>query len=200
MKIKLRPIRIDDLSQFYIWRNDPFIMARTRQYRMLEWREHLSWFNNLDPNVNLMRVIVIPGGTGFKEFSPHIDSNKDNIVGVCGLTNIDWVNGGAELSIYIGDEDNRIQGYGLQAIQELKRICFEELNLHRFWAEVYSFNKPMIIFLDKCGFGLDGILRDTIYRNGKYHDSSFYTFLKKAWEEEQGIKELGEGLTICRRV
>lgn len=169
-KIILRPILESDLKQLYEWRNDPEIMARTRQHKNLEWKEHVEWFKNLDTDKNIMRIIII-GST--------------ITIGVCGLVNIDYINRSTELSLYIGEEKYKRQGYGSAAVEEMKKICFDQLNLHRFWAEVYSFNTPMQSLLTKSGFGHEATLTDAIYRNGKYYASYFYNFLEDAWQEQK---------------
>jgi len=114
------------------------------------------------------------------------------IIGVCGLINIDWVNRSCELSIYIGEEDCRRKGYGSRVITMFKKICFDQMNMHRFWAEVYSFNQSMMDMLCKNGFNIEGYLKDTVFRNGKYYNSYFYTFLEEDWKEEKGTKKLLE--------
>ena len=172
--LMLRPLNLDDLEQIYKWRNDPEIMARTRQWRMLEWNEHLRWFNNLDHDRDIMRAITVKAL-----------SLESNMVGVCGLTHIDWVNRSAEVSIYIGDENFRRKGVAKEAIRQLKVMAFDQMNLHRLWAEIYSFNSPGLGLFKSCGFGYEDILLDTVYRNGKYYNSHFYNFLEDAWKNEK---------------
>ena len=178
MKVELRPLSPDDLDQIYKWRNDPEIMARTRQWRMLEWNEHLRWFNNLDHDRDIMRAIVAKA-LGL----------ESDMVGVCGLTRVDLVNRSAEVSIYIGNESFRRQGVAKEVIQQLKVMAFDQMNLHRLWAEVYSFNEPGMYLFQSCGFGREGMLLETVYRGGKYHNSIFYNFLEDAWANEKSITD-----------
>jgi len=162
-KLSLKPIERAYLSLLRYWRNDPEIMIRTRQWRELEYNEHKWWFDNLDPNKNLMRLI-------------HHDSEP---IGVCGLTNIDWINRSAEVSIYIGKKTARRKGVSTWCINELKRIAFETMNLHRLYAEIYSFNTSSMCSFRKCGFVLDGVIIDTVFRNGSYHDSSIFSLINR---------------------
>ena len=171
MIINLRPILESDLQKLYDWRNDPFIMSRTRQQEKLEWRKHLEWFKNLNPNDDLMRVIDV-----VDEYRAPITS-----IGVCGITNIDWISRSGELSIYIGEKEYRGCVVGILVMQELKRICFDSLNLRRFWAEVYGFNRPMMRLMEKAGFRQDAILTGTVWKDGAYQNSHFYSFMQKDW-------------------
>ena len=155
----LRPILEDDLDQMFVWRNSRVIMARTRQSRILSWKEHIAWYNNLDMNKDLMYAIE-KGGM---------------FVGVCGITNIDYINRSGELSIYVGDESNYRKGIATKALEELKNIFFNDLNLYRFWAEVYSFNTLMICFLEANGFENEAFLKKTVFKNGQYCDSYYFS-------------------------
>jgi hypothetical protein len=175
MKIKLRTIVSPDLYILRQWRNDPEIMARTRQWRMLEENEHFDWFENLDPNKNMMRMI---------ECTDVATTNSVFFrVGVCGLTNIDWVNRSAEISIYIGDTSYRRIGIAEEVINRLKKIAFDDMNLYRIWAEVYSFNVPGINLFRKCKFKKEGRITHTVFRNGSYYDSIFFNYFIYWWKE-----------------
>ena len=169
MIINLRPILESDLQKLYDWRNDPYIMARTRQQEKLEWSNHLEWFKNLNPSKDVMRVIEA------------VDEYKTPVkpIGACGITNIDWISRSGELSIYIGEKEYRGCAVGILVMQELKRICFDSLNLRRFWAEVYGFNTPMMRLMEKTGFRYDGVLTATVWKDGAYQNSHFYYFMQE---------------------
>lgn len=169
----LRPIQESNLKDLYRWRNSPHIMARTRQWRQLTWKEHQNWFNNLDPNKNLMFGIS------------HLNKMDQYlyIVGACGLTHIDWINRSAEVSIYIGNKKNERKGYGSKALTELKRIAFDSMNLHRIFAEIYSFNEQSMKFFEKNEFRLQGTVSETVWRFGCWYDSHYYNYYDSYWDD-----------------
>ncbi len=45
------------------------------------------------------------------------------------------------------------------------------MNLHKLKATVFDFNLPAIRCYEKCGFVQEGILKDEVYREGKYHNA-----------------------------
>ena len=45
---------------------------------------------------------------------------------------------------------------------------FEKLKIHRIDAEVIEYNKKSINFFQKLGFEPDAVMRDYIFRNGKW--------------------------------
>jgi RimJ/RimL family protein N-acetyltransferase len=174
-KIILRSLEQQDLEQAYRWRNQEDILQRTRQFRFLTKREHMRWFTKLNPNKDLMYAII-------EQTRPfYADDFSNNIyIGVAGLTNLDWVNRSAEVSIYIGYKNYRRKSYGTKVISELSNICFNQLNFHRLWAEVYDLpNSAIPDFFIKCGFKKDGKIRDVVYRNGQYYDSWIFSMLRE---------------------
>jgi len=61
---------------------------------------------------------------------------------------------------------------GSLIINELIRIGFSELKLHRLDLGVYDFNKQAIKCYEKCGFKIEGLLIDNM-RYGKTFWSSY---------------------------
>ena len=54
---------------------------------------------------------------------------------------------------------------------------FNELNLHRLWVEIFSLSKENIILFTKHKFVKEGILRDKVWRDGKWWDSQIYSMI-----------------------
>ncbi len=172
LKVRLRYLGEDDLKDLFRWRNDPHIMARTRQWREISWKEHTTWFDNLDLDKNLMYGIV--------SWTKNLNIAA-SLVGVCGLCHIDLINGSAEVSIYIGEEQERGRGIGWKVVERLKEVAFKSLGLHRIYAEIYMFNDPGIRLFAKCGFEHEATISDTIYRDGSWFGSRFYTLKGSNW-------------------
>jgi diamine N-acetyltransferase len=42
--------------------------------------------------------------------------------------------------------------------------------MHKVTAEVLSENVPSIAMFKKCGFSVDGRLRDDVFKNNRYYD------------------------------
>lgn len=60
------------------------------------------------------------------------------------------------------------KGYGRLAIQEIKRLCFEELNCHRLWLDVLEINSRARNLYQSEGFKEEGMLRDGILKDDKF--------------------------------
>ncbi len=58
---------------------------------------------------------------------------------------------------------------GARAVSTDRKAIWEE-NIRKVKLEVYSFNDRAIRSYEKCGFKREGVLREEIFRFGKYHD------------------------------
>ena len=105
------------------------------------------------------------------EYQFAIETLQDRrFIGKCGFTRINWKNRTGELAILIGEKEFRGKGYGADAIKTLCRFGFDEMNLHKIKALVFSFNAAALACYEKCGFEKEGVLKDEMYREGAYHD------------------------------
>ena len=164
--VGLRAVEESDLKTLLDWRNNPKFRKFFREYRELNYYQQFQWFKNKVNADNCTSMFSI------------IDLDRNNLVGVCGLCYINWINRSADLSIYIGKDDLYIDSkYALDSANALINYGFKELNLHRIWTEIYSFDLQKIKFLEAIGFSLEGRHRQTYYYDGEWLDSLFYGLL-----------------------
>ena len=105
------------------------------------------------------------------EYQFAIETLSDRrFIGKCGFTRVNSKNRLGELAILIGEKECRGKGFGADAIETLCRFGFEEMNLHKIKAVVFGFNVPALRCYEKCGFQREGLLKQEMYREGKYHD------------------------------
>lgn len=163
----LRAIEQDDLAQLLEWRNDPALRRFFREYRELNSVQQKAWFEakvNGDPSTRMFAIIELA---------------TDRLLGAAGLCYIDWVNRNADFSIYLGADDLYIdEAFAPDAARTMLRYGFEELNLHRVWAEIYSIDLPKQRFFYELGFQREGVHRQTHWTEGEWVDSLFYGLLR----------------------
>jgi ribosomal-protein-alanine N-acetyltransferase len=174
--VNLRPVTRADLSQLAAWRNDPELRSRTREFRPLTDIDQERWLAKISGSDRRDFMFVV------ERAIPRVDVAALPI-GVVGLCYWDPVNASAEVSFYIGDKLARGKGYVTRALQLLHRWGFEDLHLHRIWAECYDFNKPGHAVLKKLGYTETGSLRDTIWdgKNRSWWSSVMYDLLEAEW-------------------
>lgn len=166
--IGLRAIEREDLPMLLEFRNRPEYRRYFREYRELSMENQTNWYEKMvmnDPKTIMFSIIEL---------------ENDRLLGACGLCYIDWINKNADFSIYIGVDNLYIDDkFAPDAGSIMARYGFEELGLHRLWAEIYSFDEPKIVFFEKMGFKLEGRHRETHWSEGRWHDSLFYSLLNK---------------------
>lgn len=165
--VSLRAIERTDLPVLLEWRNRPEYRRYFREYRELSMETQNTWYEKVvmnDPRTVMFSII---------------DKETTRLLGACGLCYIDWINKNADFSIYIGADNLYIDDkYAPDAGLIMAHYAFEELGLHRVWAEIYDFDEPKKKFFENLGFKLDGRFRETHWSEGKWHDSLFYSLLE----------------------
>ena len=65
------------------------------------------------------------------------------------------------------------EAVGLVELVEIKYInyAFRVLNLHKIYLAVDVENKGAIHIYEKCGFEVEGLMREEFYSDGDYHDA-----------------------------
>jgi len=166
-KTYLRAVEENDLKTLLEWRNKPHLRKYFREYRELSWDQQIWWYENIvlkDDKVRMFSVV----------------DHDDTLLGACGLCYINWVDRNADFSIYLGHNDIYIDDeLAIDAAKILIKYGFEELNLHRLWAEIYDFDEPKKEMFKTLGFELDGRHRETHWTDGKWCDSLFFSLLKQ---------------------
>lgn len=164
--VGLRAIEESDLSQLLLWRNQPNYRRFFREYRELSQTNQRNWFDSKVLNDKSTEMFSI------------VDVNTGELLGACGLCYIDWINRNADFSIYIGKDDLYIdEKCAIEAAQIMMKYGFEELNLHRLWSEIYSFDEAKKVMFDRLGFKLEGVHKETHWTEGKWCDSLFYGYV-----------------------
>jgi [ribosomal protein S5]-alanine N-acetyltransferase len=70
------------------------------------------------------------------------------------------------------------RGIMTACIRQAAALAFAKLNIVRIFAEPYAYNTGSRRALEKAGFTQEGILKKSIYKNGKIHDSCIYAMVK----------------------
>jgi diamine N-acetyltransferase len=74
------------------------------------------------------------------------------------------------VGIFIGETQHQSQGYGQQALRLILRHAFHDLGLHRLYLTVLDDNARAIRVYEKCGFRVEGRLRQHAYKRGQFRD------------------------------
>ncbi|MDP4089053.1 MAG: GNAT family protein [Bacillota bacterium] len=117
-----------------------------------------------------------------------IETLKDQkLIGGCSINSVDWKNSVAVIGIFIGDRNYCGRGYGSDAVRVLLKFIFMQMNIHKIRLTVYSFNQAAIRCYERCGFRAEGVLRQEIYKDGRYFDKIFMGILKEEYLSDNDI-------------
>jgi RimJ/RimL family protein N-acetyltransferase len=168
--------------------------VRLREYRKEDIKLAKDFMNNPE-----IRKFLYPGipylitledeekwyesNTSLKdEYSFAIETlTEKKYIGGCGVNKIDWKNSVAEVGVVIGNTEYLGKGYGTDAMRILIKFIFNQMNIHKIRLKVFSFNKRAIKSYEKCGFIVEGRMREEIFRDGKYHDNIVMGMLKEEY-------------------
>ena len=166
-RLNLRAIEREDLPRLRDWRNLPELRRNFREVRELNMLSQEAWLTRISASANdFMFMVELTDGTP---------------IGVAGLVYVHWVLRSADISLYIGHEGIYIDGsggYAEETAQILIKYGFDNLNLHKVWTELYSFDDRKIELFTRLGFGRDAVLRDNCFEDGRYHDSYIYSLIR----------------------
>ncbi len=167
--VTLRAIEKEDMLVMQMWGNNPDI-----QYMLGGWHfptnlnDQDKWFANLSCNSLNQRFLVL-------------DKNGEK-VGMANLLNINFKDGNAELGLLL-DPSFQGKGLGKDVVETLVRYSFNELRLNRLETSIIAYNKPSLsLFLNKCNWKQEGVLRNWYFRKGKFVDKILLSVLSNEVE------------------
>ncbi len=164
-KIYLRPIEEKDMDLFYFGRNNP------------EIRETLFLFFPM--TYEQVRNEVQSLLTSKENISFTIVENETNIpIGQTSFVRIDYVSKMATFFLAIWDPQHWSKGYGTEATKLMVEYGFEILNLNRIQLHVAVENNNAIRAYEKCGFKIEGTLREAMYHHNRYCDFHLMAILR----------------------
>lgn len=178
MKVKLRPLERSDLAKSIKWLNDPEIMRLLGRRHAMSMAEEEKWYEDY-LKAGKSRIFAI------------VDENDEHI-GNLGLHNIDKENRRASLGIVIGNKEMWGKGYGSAALLMALKYAFRELGLHKVSLRVFQTNKRAIKSYVRCGFKKEGVEREQVFKDGKFHDLFVMSILDREYRKLS--KEITKGL------
>lgn len=101
----------------------------------------------------------------------------EKLLGVISLNDIDYINRKAEMSVIIGEPEGKDTVTLLESWKLLLNHGFNTLNLNKIYSGTVL--KEIVILMKKTiGFVEEGVLRQDVFKNGKYLDVYYVSILK----------------------
>jgi RimJ/RimL family protein N-acetyltransferase len=82
---------------------------------------------------------------------------------------------------WVFNPDFHGRGYATEAARELVRLSFEELGMHRVWAQLDPRNTASARLCERLGMRHEAHLRQDMWLKGEWTDSAIYAILESEW-------------------
>ena len=162
--------------------------------------DYLDWINDTRAN----RYIV---GAGFPvtrdDLARYYDSHGTNsvLLAICDkesntrignarLSQIDWIHRVATYGRLLGHPDYQSKGYGSDSLIQLLRFGFHNLGLNRIYSSAVASNTASLLSNEKVGMVQEGVLREYLFLNGRFHDTIMLSMLRSDFDRIHGTPEV----------
>ena len=169
-RVYLRPLQESDVEAFSLWYRDGQV-TRFLGMKPLSRDTAKALFDQLlnDPNGIYFGIIK---------------KREERIIGYVFLAHILKSHRVArEFGIVIGDKNLWGHGYGSEATKLILDYGFKHLKLHRIQLIVLDFNERARYMYQKLGFIEEGIQREALLVNAKWHNVIMMGILEKEFEK-----------------
>lgn len=169
-RVYLRALELDDYLITFKWRSDEEIqnMVGGPKYYVSSEKEK-EWVRNAI--FDKERIVL---GICLKE------NNK--LIGTVNIQEFDYINRSCRVPILIGDKSEWSKGYATEARMLALQFAFYERGMNRVWATILDNNIPSVKMHEKCGFKMEGVFRQSIYKDGRFHDQIIMSILKDEFD------------------
>lgn len=163
--IYLRPWQEEDVDLLFKGINDPAVRETLFTYRPKSKYELMEEIKkDLLNDKSIMLTIC--------------ECSSSQPVGMTAFYRIDYVSRAAIFFLSIYDSAKWHMGYGSEATRLMVEYAFNCLNLNRIQLHVASENQKAVSVYEKCGFKMEGTLREAMYHNNRYVDFFVMSILR----------------------
>ena len=112
------------------------------------------------------------------------DAGTDQALGITGLRHIDTVMRTAQIGTWLA-RGRWGTGVNTEAKYLLLEFAFCRMGLHRVEARIDVQNERSVRAFERLGGVREGILRESFFKGGQYHDQYLYALLEPEWQRHR---------------
>ena len=178
--VMFRTFEESDVESIYKWLNDDNLTKMSVGLsRRISYEEAENWVKSRK-NHNPYQV--------FWAICPINEPEK--IIGYACLTDIHYINSSANFSgIVIGDTNYNDGLAWIETYLFIYEYVFDRLNLNKLYGHAIMGHRSSNIIAEATYQKQEGLLREAVYKNGRFYDLASYGILKKEYLEH---KEAGD--------
>lgn len=177
--VMLREFRWEDLPDMRRWITD----GEATKYLGTRFVRPQTW----EQTENMLRGLLT-GEVGGENL---VIADKGTLayLGQISLQGVDRFTQQGELAVIVAREHWR-KGIGEEAVGLMLQYAFRTLNLNRVWLKVFQEHQAAVRLYMKCGFVLEGVLRQDAYLEGRYRDTMIMSVLRRDYERAHPADEV----------
>ncbi|OBR65217.1 aminoglycoside adenylyltransferase [Paenibacillus oryzae] len=175
--ITLKYFGPDDFDQLIEWSGDAEFLLQWAgpQFQYPLSKEQLSLYLDAANDKNTSNKFIYKA----------VDEALNETVGHISLGGIDRYNRSGRIGKVLVGRPYQGKGYGKQMINEVLKIGFDDLNLHKISLGVFDFNLSAIRCYEKSGFVKEGLIRDARRCGNTYWNLFEMGILEDEWKRMQ---------------
>lgn len=164
-RVYLRALELEDYKTSIKWRKDDEIweMLGGHKYYVSEAYEKKWVEDAIFSSKDLKLAICL------------CDDNR--YIGNVYMTNIDMINRSCNSHIMIGEKDCWGQGYASEALLQAIDFMIKERGIQRIEALILESNKPSLRMHEKCGYVIEGIKRNSVFKRGRFENQYIVSYI-----------------------
>lgn len=173
-RLRLRPLKLDDVSDVFEYASNPVIATYT------VWEPHKTI---QDSTLFVQSVLNQYEKVGMAAYGVELKAEA-RIIGTCGFIMYDELNHKAELA-YALSPKYWGKGFALEAAEVWVQFGFEQLGLNRIEAGCHAENDSSERVMKRIGMRYEGTLRKDMFVKGAYRDTKVYAILREEYKKEE---------------
>ena len=126
----------------------------------------------------------------------------EEMIGYISLNDIDMLNRSIRGGGIVIDKKYQDGQAWFEAGDLARQYAFDTLNMNRYTASCMAEHKASRMIVEACGYTLEGIRREAVYKNGQYHDVCCYSLLRSEYYKfrEKGFYTFSNFLKTIRQI
>jgi RimJ/RimL family protein N-acetyltransferase len=174
--VKLEKFEEQDFEQLIKWINTEALMINWSGslFRFPLTTESLKWYIEDTNDFEHSDAFVYKA----------IDTETDKTIGHISLGGLSRKNNSARINrVLVGNDAEKNKGYCHQMVNEVLKIGFNHLKLHRISLGLYDENIAALNCYKKSGFVIEGVFRDVLLQDGTYRSMIEMSILEHEWNK-----------------
>lgn len=164
----LRAFELDDYRIINQWRNDKEVQSKTcGHFRYVSSEMEKNWVQQKMLNNSQDVYLAIC-----------LNDETRRMIGYTSINHINHMDRKAHSGAMVIQEETQRSGEYILDTSIIKmRHVFDDLNIHRYTGSCLETQISSRLMMEMMGFSLEGIERDSVYKQGRFHNVLRYSIL-----------------------